>query len=49
MTAEVALPSGAVRATDALSGKEMPVNSGKVCVELAPFRFVLLRAFPSKL
>ena len=49
VTAEVALPSGAVRATDALSGKEMPVNSGKVCVELAPFRFVLLRAFPSKL
>ena len=42
VTAEVTLPAGAIRATDALSGKEMPVSSGKVHVELAPFRYILL-------
>ena len=48
VTAEVTLPAGATHAADALSGKEMSVNSGKVRVELAPFRFVLLRAFPAR-
>ena len=43
MTAEVSLPSGAVRAADALSGKELPVRDGKVRAEIAPFRYLLLR------
>ena len=42
VTAEVTLPAGTVRATDALSGREMSVNDGKVRVELAPFRYTLL-------
>ena len=43
VTAEVSLPAGAVRAADALSGKELPVRDGKVRAEIAPFRYLLLR------
>ena len=43
VTAEVTLPSGAARATDALSGNELPVSGGKVRVDLPPFRYILLR------
>ena len=42
VTAEVTLPVGAVRATDALTGKALPASAGKVRVDLLPFRYVLL-------
>ena len=43
VTAEVTLPVGAARATDALTGKALPVSGGKVRVDLLPFRYILLR------
>ena len=43
VTAEVTLSVGAARATDALTGKALPVRDGKVCVDLLPFRYILLR------
>ena len=44
VTAEVTLPVGVGSAQDAITGKEVPVRGGKVHVELAPFRYILLRA-----
>ncbi len=43
VTAEVSLPVGTTRATDALSGNELSIRDGKVHVALAPFRYILLR------
>ena len=43
VTAEVSLPVGTTRATDALSGNELSIRDGKVHVDLAPFRYILLR------
>jgi hypothetical protein len=40
----VTLPVGVGSAQDAITGKEVPVRGGKVHVELAPFRYILLRA-----
>ncbi len=42
VTAEVTLPVGAGNATDALSGRELPLSGGKVRVDLPPFRYILL-------
>ena len=43
VTAEVTLPAGVTRATEAVSGRDVPVKDGKATVELAPFRMTLIR------
>ena len=41
--AEVMLPTGVRKVTDAASGADVPVRDGKAVVELAPFRMKMLR------
>ena len=42
VTAEVTLPAGAGSAENALTGTALSVTGGKVRVDLAPFRYILL-------